>query len=113
MRRSILLIAALVACPTVYAECGPIPPPPPQTDAWAVRVSDTEWRTEVPGWVKAPEPACWVLGRVELKYEGDAETPGVDEPTPWVEGLDFPEGSPCPAEAVAGCWKQPYPWVSP
>lgn len=81
---------------------------PPQTDAWAVQIGEVEWVTEVPGWVPASyDMGCWVVGRVELKYDSRADngTRQYDNepPGPWTEGLDFPYGDPCPAESVAGC----------
>ncbi len=89
--------------------CGPVPPAPPQTDVWAVQVTETLWRSEVPGWVVAPYPVCWVMGRVDLAYDDSADTPLVEEPTPWAAGMDYPAGDACPVEAVAGCYTPVMP----
>ncbi len=114
MKRLLILLLGLPTLAlnqTVPATCGPKPPSPfTQTEAWAVQVSATEWRTEVLGWVQAPAPICWVPGRVELEYSGSADTPPVDppEPGPWIEGeLEWPMGTPCPEGAHGNCYLSP------
>lgn len=94
-----LMLLAALGCPGQ-------PAAPEQTEAWAVQVTDTAWRTEVPGWFEVPGPTCWMIGRVELEYHG-ASTPQVSEPGPWLEGSDYPMGATCPAEAPAGCIPSP------
>lgn len=95
----------------------PKPPLPKDTEAWAVQVSDTEWRTEVTAWVPAPNPvwpSCWVLGRGDLVYTNDAEEGEPDlSPGPWIYGIDYPVGTACPAAALAGCYVPPNPAVPP
>lgn len=102
---------------TVEATCDdePMPPLPKGTEAWAVQVSDTEWRTEVTAWVAMPPPACWALGRGELVYtDNEAEAGAPDlAPGPWVYGVDYPVGTACPAAALAGCYIPPHPDVPP
>lgn len=92
--------ARIPAPPTVVG-CPAAPSAPAQTDAWPVQVSETEWRTDVPGWVAAPAPACWKLGRVPLAYYNDAPEVLEQDPMPWAYGLDLPAETPCPATAVS------------
>ena len=111
-----LLITGATAQTPPAATCGPAPPPPPETDAWAVQLSDGTWDTLVPGWVAAPAPDCWVLGRVLLTYVNHDDPQGEPNdttPGPWYAGLDYPEGEPCPAEALAGCYLLTIPWAHP
>lgn len=94
--------------------CGAPPAPPLEDNAWAVQISETQWRTEIPGWVVAPFPECWVLGRVELTYPQEVpETTVNDDVGPWVYGIDYPVGTACPVEAIAGCYVPPHPEAPP
>jgi hypothetical protein len=94
--------------------CGAAPPKPPETDAWAVQLPTGRWITEIPGWVAAPAPVCWVLGRVELKHDGNPpDMPLTTEPGPWVYGVDYPLGEPCPPEALGNCFWPPNSPVTP
>jgi hypothetical protein len=101
-----IALAVLAAPLELNAACPPRPAPPPQDTLWAVQISDTEWRLEVPGWVEVLAPVCWALGRVPLEYTGtDNGTELVTgERSPWIEGLDYPLGAACPAEALGNCW---------
>ncbi len=101
----VLAATAAIVKGAPVESCGPMPTAPPQTEATAVQRAETLWDTVVPGWVKAPAPACWTLGQVELRYDNTADATLVQEPTPWAEGLDYPKGSACPAAAVAGCYQ--------
>lgn len=104
----LFLFAALLSS-AAHAACPAAPPPPEQTEAIAVQMGETKWITVVPGWVPAPAPACWVLGQVQLEYPRHVapELPNVQDPGPWVAGIDFPIDAPCPAEALAGCYWPP------
>lgn len=99
---------------TVEATCED-EPKPRNTDAFAVQVSETEWRTEVTAWVAGPGyPNCWVLARGELVYTNEAEEGAPDlSPGPYVYGIDYPVGTACPPEALAGCYVPPHPDVPP
>jgi hypothetical protein len=101
----------------VVATCDDVPKPPlpKDTEAWAVQVTDIEWRTDVTAWVAVPPPACWALGRGELVYtDNEAEQGAPDlSPGPMVYCLDYgtpekpPMGKACPASARAGCYIPP------
>lgn len=105
---------------TVVGTCDDVPKPEMNlvTDAGGFLVlpkikvtenADGTWGpTMEEGYVPAPYPACWVLGLVP--YTGRWRAPErqpTTEAGPWIEGSDYPIGTPCPAEAHNNC--APYP----
>lgn len=108
MRAALLIVVFALA--DANAGCPAAPAPPPQTDAWALQLSDTAWATEVPGWVEAPAPLCWTLGRVRLVYDPTTNNDSAQTdmtPGPWIEGVDYPLGDPCPEAAQGNCYLSP------
>lgn len=57
------------------------------------------------GYVQAAYPACWATGLVPYTGEVSAPDGPLDtSPGPWIEGLDYPLGTPCPAAAHGVCY---------
>ena len=75
----------------------------PSDEVYNVQVTETVWRFEV--------EVCGV--RVPLVYANDVEQELIQEPGPWVYGVDYPVGTACPIEALAGCYVPPNPEVPP
>lgn len=70
---------------------------------------DGSWGpTKEEGFVKADYPICWVKGLVP--YDGKfraPEGPPIQDPGPWIEGVDYPLDTPCPEAAHGNCYLSP------
>lgn len=60
------------------------------------------------GYVKGEYPNCWVLGLVPYTGEWRApELPPTADAGPWIEGVDYALGDPCPEAANGNCYLSP------
>jgi hypothetical protein len=106
------------------------PPPPVIVDGFKIRgdyapadcpndhVSFTQTqprRSPFPScaWAEQPVPVvnCDGLQIAPLLEDADTNTTQIEEPGPWVEDIDYPLGTPCPAAANGNCYAAR--WVVP
>lgn len=61
------------------------------------------------GYIAAEYPACWVPGLVPYTGKWHApELPPTADAGPWIEGVDYILGRPCPEAAHGNCYPSPY-----
>jgi hypothetical protein len=118
----------LVVIGDVVGQCDAVPPPPPVVNADGFIERGDYAPHECPdnhysftqtqpvrdpfpscAWVDKPVPVTDCEGRqIAPLLEGHGSTAQTDEtPGPWIEGVDYPMGAACPAEALGGCYPSP------